>query len=208
MVRSAEATLRQQKRAERRREQVINAARVCVRSGGFHAASMSQIAAEAGMSVGHIYQYFDNKDAIIRELSQSDFDEFMLRITELNLASSYTIDDVVSTMVSKAAWLLDIDRAAISREVFAEAPRNPRVAEILKHFNSRFREIVRAIVGPLLKDLAPSDVDMRIEMMLVLTQALPLHAGMHPSGNDEILIAGYEYSLRSMLRKPLHIVTV
>lgn len=201
MVRTAAAAMRQQERAKQRREQVLDAARKCVRSGGFHASSMSQIASEAGMSVGHIYQYFENKDAIIREISQIDFDEFMARISAIDLVANYDVDDFVSSIMNQVEWLLDADRAGITREVIAEASRNSQIRDILEQFNHRFREIVGRITRPLLVGFGQEDIDMRVEMMLVLSQTLPLHAGMHPAGNDRLIMAGYEFSLRSLLAK-------
>ncbi|STG54749.1 transcriptional repressor [Escherichia coli] len=55
-------------RHKQRQDEIINAARRCFRRCGFHAASMSQIASEAQLSVGQIYRYFANKDAIIEEM--------------------------------------------------------------------------------------------------------------------------------------------
>ena len=47
---------------EARREQILDAACDCVRRAGFHGASMAEIAQAAGVSVGQIYRYFENKE--------------------------------------------------------------------------------------------------------------------------------------------------
>ena len=62
-----------------RQDEIITAARR-FRASGFHAASMSQIASEAGLSVGQIYRYFSNKDAIIEEMIRRIIDS---RIEEM-----------------------------------------------------------------------------------------------------------------------------
>lgn len=49
---------------------------------GFHAASMSQIASEAQLSVGQIYRYFANKDAIIEEMVRRIID---FRIAQMDI---------------------------------------------------------------------------------------------------------------------------
>src|SRR5271168_2700713 len=59
-------------RSLRRRRQVLDAAEACFRRHGFHAASMASVAAEAGMSVGHIYRYFENKEAIVAAIVERD----------------------------------------------------------------------------------------------------------------------------------------
>jgi len=48
-----------------RRAQIRAAAGECFRQHGFHGTSIAQISKRAGMSTGHIYHYFENKEAII-----------------------------------------------------------------------------------------------------------------------------------------------
>src|SRR3979490_2068874 len=52
-----------------RREQILNAAMVCFAKRGFHQTSMHDISAEAGISVGLIYRYFENKEAVIATMA-------------------------------------------------------------------------------------------------------------------------------------------
>lgn len=69
-------------RHKQRQDEIINAARRCFRRCGFHAASMSQIASEAQLSVGQIYRYFANKDAIIEEMVRRIID---FRIAQMDI---------------------------------------------------------------------------------------------------------------------------
>src|ERR1700746_164284 len=48
-----------------RKTQILDAAIVCFAKRGFHLTSMHDISAEAGISVGLIYRYFQNKEAVI-----------------------------------------------------------------------------------------------------------------------------------------------
>jgi AcrR family transcriptional regulator len=48
-----------------RRQQIIDAARVCFVRNGFHGASMQDVIAEAGLSVGAVYRYFKSKSDIV-----------------------------------------------------------------------------------------------------------------------------------------------
>src|SRR5438105_6742789 len=52
-----------------RKTQILDAALVCFGKRGFHQASMHDISAEAGISVGLIYRYFENKDAVISAMA-------------------------------------------------------------------------------------------------------------------------------------------
>src|SRR3979411_177608 len=53
-----------------RRAQILEAAMVCFAKRGFHQASMHDISAEAGISVGLIYRYFANKEAVISSMAE------------------------------------------------------------------------------------------------------------------------------------------
>ena len=59
---------RPDQRSRQRRDQVLTAAAARFQDRGFHGASMSEIAVASGMSVGHIYHYFQNKEAIIEAI--------------------------------------------------------------------------------------------------------------------------------------------
>jgi TetR/AcrR family transcriptional regulator, transcriptional repressor of aconitase len=50
---------------ERRRRQILDAARACFIRKGIHATSMQDIFAEAGLSAGAVYRYFKSKNEII-----------------------------------------------------------------------------------------------------------------------------------------------
>ena len=52
-----------------RRSQILDAALVCFAKRGFHQTSMHDISGEAGISVGLIYRYFENKEAVISAMA-------------------------------------------------------------------------------------------------------------------------------------------
>src|SRR5260370_3651083 len=49
--------------------QILDAAVACFAKRGFHQASMHDISAEAGISGGLIYRYFQNKEAVISAMA-------------------------------------------------------------------------------------------------------------------------------------------
>src|SRR5207237_9723849 len=52
-----------------RQTQILDAALICFAKRGFHQASMHDISGEAGISVGLIYRYFENKEAVISAMA-------------------------------------------------------------------------------------------------------------------------------------------
>ncbi len=126
-------------RAAARRAQILCAAADCFRAHGFHGASIARISAAAGMSAGHIYHYFENKEAIIAAIVEQNEQ----RVTRI-IGSLRDADDLVEAMVEHAAEKverqLDRDAAALRLEILAEAARNPRIAAIVRAADERIRE--------------------------------------------------------------------
>jgi len=53
-----------------RREQIIAAARACFARAGYHATTMADVAAQAGLSKGTPYLYFESKEALFIALAE------------------------------------------------------------------------------------------------------------------------------------------
>ncbi|MCL6743842.1 MULTISPECIES: helix-turn-helix domain-containing protein [Kosakonia] len=120
----------QEQRHQQRKDEIIAAARRRFRVSGFHAASMSQIALEAQLSVGQIYRYFSSKDAIIEEIVRRIID---YRIAEMeNKAETTHLPEVL-------AWrqTLSPDDDALMLEMSAEATRNPQVQAMMVEADAR-----------------------------------------------------------------------
>ncbi|MEE6259567.1 TetR/AcrR family transcriptional regulator [Plantactinospora sonchi] len=57
-----------------RRQQILDAARVCFLRNGFHATSMQDVINEAGLSVGAVYRYFRSKHELVTSIAESVLD--------------------------------------------------------------------------------------------------------------------------------------
>lgn len=126
---------------EERRQQIQDAAAACFRRSGFHGASMAEIAKAANLSVGQIYRYFENKEAIIEAIVEQDLAEKREKFAEFY----QTPGDIAPYMVENCAGAIDRfwdrERAALMLEVLAEAARNPKVAAILHHRDEQEHEL-------------------------------------------------------------------
>ncbi|WP_340318183.1 TetR/AcrR family transcriptional regulator [Rhizorhabdus argentea] len=202
MVKTAAAALRQEERAERRRNQVLDAARACVIADGFHGATISQICAKASMTVGHIYKIFESKEAIMIALCQRDFEEWVSDIERPLHSAIAEVDAFVERYLEDMALLLDPDRAALAQEVLTEAARNPKVNELVEHVDGRLRSIVRNIATPVWKGLSEKEIEGRIETVLIMTRALALHSSTHQHVDRETIATGFEIALRAVLSPP------
>jgi AcrR family transcriptional regulator len=148
-------------RDQARREEIVEAARVCVVRRGFHAASMAEIAEMASMSVGQIYRYFPNKEAIVHAIVE--------RIVEHRLEWIATDSNTADLPSTLARILLhghqddSRDDQVLMMEVSAEATRNPEVAAIVKDAHRRLRiqavAMFRRVHGHLTEQQAGACVD-------------------------------------------------
>lgn len=199
MTKTPAAISRQEERTKRRRAQVLDAARACMLDEGFHAASIGRIAATAAMSAGHIYKYFENKDAIMIALIEHDMDEFMLMITQVDESENRSVDSIIDSFVKKLPSILASDPTALWLEVQAEAGRNPRVQELAVRAAHRFRDTIRTVIEPALNGIAKEELDTRVELLLVTMHGLGLHASVHSEGGLQPLANAVELVFRTAL---------
>ncbi|GHT82978.1 TetR family transcriptional regulator [Betaproteobacteria bacterium] len=128
---TADATLpADQSRAAARRAQILDAAAQCFRAHGFHGASIARISQLAGMSTGHIYHYFENKEAIIAAIVERDLEQLLMISAEMR-ASSDIIEAMIECVAVGVIDNLDADTAALKLEIVAEAARNPEVSRVV-----------------------------------------------------------------------------
>src|SRR5260370_27471172 len=78
----------QQERGERRVAELLEAAAVEFAEAGYDAATMKAIAKRAGASIGAVYQYFPNKEAIVSALRTRYVNEMEEQWIELEEASA------------------------------------------------------------------------------------------------------------------------
>lgn len=176
-------------RAQARRQQVLTAAAECFRRRGFHGASMAEIARTAGMSAGHIYNLFANKDDVIAAIVERDRDrdEIVRRIQE-------TLDgeDVAGAMLAAVEdSFREPEReaeAALNLEVLAEASRNARLAEVVVGSETVIRDkamvLIRMALGPAADTLPADEIEARASVLGALFNGLMVLSVSQPDLNQ------------------------
>ena len=202
MSRETEKTTAQA-RNELRRQQVLDAAAECFRRRGFHAASIAEISKAAGMSVGHIYHYFENKEAIIGALVESKAQELVDKMEAMRQQQ-----DLLAAMVEKVdeglAKNIDEAMAAMKIEVLAEATRNPRILDTLRAADrlalDKMRENVAAANARLAAD--PATVDGRANVLAALFDGIAIRALVNPQFDRAAVLASLRLAVRTLLDSP------
>src|SRR4051812_43301438 len=114
-----------------RRCQILDAALICFAHRGFHQTSMHDISTEAGISVGLIYRYFANKEAVISAMAdrhKKEIHEVLERARKAptlleSLDILFTAHCCENSPKVLSAFVVDL---------YAEASRNPEVANLVR----------------------------------------------------------------------------
>lgn len=162
-------------RAQARRQQVLEAASDAFRRRGFHAASMAEIAKLAGMSPGHIYNLFENKDEIIAAIVERDCAEIVQRIGELQQEA-----DILQVMLGETEKAIDestqVADAALELEVLAEASRNPKLAAVVHAsealVHAKAQGLIRQSLGPAAAQMPADEIEGRALLLASLFNGL------------------------------------
>ncbi len=116
---------------ESRRERILEAAERAFVRHGFHAATMQHVAEEAEMSAGNLYRYFPSKEAIVDSLCALDQEGNTDAFAEL-LAEGADIAKAVHVALRDHVFAKPPEKARMIVEIWAEAGRNARVAEMTR----------------------------------------------------------------------------
>jgi AcrR family transcriptional regulator len=160
-------TLRSEGRAQARRRQILEAAEACFRARGFHAATIAEIAAAADLSVGQIYRFFENKEAIIEASANQQMDELLATVAEVEARQGAA--DAIKILLAKGIEKLRTPgMAALHLEVIAEASRNPRIGAIVREHDRQIREAISGLLRKVEGVDLPEDADCRAEFMCLV----------------------------------------
>jgi AcrR family transcriptional regulator len=128
-----------QRRAAETRQRILDAAAQVFAEYGYVAGTTNRIAERAEVSIGSLYQYFPNKDAVLRALMQDHADAGARLIAERSAAGlPANLDDVLRVFV-RATIDNHRDNPRLHRVLFEEAPRAP---DFLAHMHEMERQAV------------------------------------------------------------------
>lgn len=152
-------------------------ARVLVREG-FERASTNRIAAEAGASIGSLYQYFPTKEALVAAVIERHKNDMMevLRRALVRVAGK-PLEQGVRELV---ALMIDAHRVdpELHRVLVEQIPRIGRLAEV-EGFDREVRELVRAYLEAHRGELRALDLDLAAFVCVASVETLAHEAVLH-----------------------------
>jgi AcrR family transcriptional regulator len=162
-------TLDPVRHAEKRQE-ILAAATRCIARDGFRGASTADICKEAGISPGHLYHYFESKEAILTALTAAGLEQIAARFAEMMKG-----DDAIAALIgeiSRHKSKKDSQRPVMNRlilEMLVEAGRNPVIARIVRKNSAMLRALLADFIqsGQLRGQIDPAlDANLAAGMLL------------------------------------------
>jgi AcrR family transcriptional regulator len=131
-----------------RRQQILDAARVQFTRNGFHATSMQDVIAEAGLSVGAVYRYFKSKDDLVTAIAGEVVNEVTAEIGAIvEHEPALPLDEAMRRLVDDLEPRLGPDGAfRLALQVWAESMRNPTLAAFVRDVYGAVRARMTVLV--------------------------------------------------------------
>ena len=180
-----------QARSREKVEIILTAAALAIEKYGYKAATTDRIANRAGVSVGTVYQYFENKDEI--------FDRYLSRVEE-NVPA--LLGDIQRQEVeSKKTHLANYIRSGAKQQylrpkVFEELSRQHIFEERIAHLSKAIIDVTELFI----KSLRPDLPDEKVAVYAVLWVKTSMGISTETVGDtNEALLESYIEMISSFL---------
>jgi AcrR family transcriptional regulator len=190
-------------RKAERRAQIVGAARNCFARSGFHNTTLQDVFAEAGLSAGCVYNYFQSKDELMVAIAEERHDEERQLIGE----ASETDDPVVAlrqvarTFADKYLKEDGLDKRCIALQTWSEAQINPSVLSSVRAGMDGPRVQLAQLIrrGQAAKRLTSAlDADAIAHTVIAIFHGSVLQKLWKPDIDSDAQFAVFEHFLRSL----------
>lgn len=177
-------------RAQRQRERILEAARLCFVKRGFHGASIADIAGEADMSPGLMYRYFVNKNAIIKAIIDRQL-EFGRRELEGIQSADDLVHGILNAIDRWRSGSADQMSAPLFLEITAEATRDPEIAAAVHAADTHIKNhLLAAMQRTAASNAAFKETrkaNARVMLLLSVVEGLAIRATRDPHLDRELV---------------------
>jgi AcrR family transcriptional regulator len=167
-----------------RRQQLVDAAWRCAARQGFASLTVDDVCAEAGVSKGLFYVYFDQKRELLIALLEDDervLDAIMRDVGRARVRGIDRLRRLARAMLERGE---DPARLQVRADLWAEVSANDAVRAALSEAVGRRRATIRAWIEEDIDEgvLVEIPANALAAMLLALGDGLMLHAGLDPQG--------------------------
>jgi TetR/AcrR family transcriptional regulator, repressor for uid operon len=131
---------------DEKRQHILEAAEGCFQRDGFRGASISDICAAARMSPGHLYHYFDSKEAIIEAIFESRLEREAAIVGELTTIPNADLISAICGWLDGRVKDVRAHGTSLGLEMRAESTRNPAIAKIASRADRGVRELLSRLI--------------------------------------------------------------
>ncbi|WP_165722604.1 MULTISPECIES: TetR/AcrR family transcriptional regulator [unclassified Pseudoalteromonas] len=185
-----------------RREQILTAAAECFRRKGYHGAGMAEISKTAGMSAGHIYNYFESKEAIIESIIEKDMEEMFSIFQKFEDHPGDVLAALLDGLNIGVQRHMDTGSCVIDLDMMAEAGRNVKVATLLRETDIQARGRMRQLLTSersALKDIDELELESRINVIFSMMAGLLLRKLLYPELTEETVLIALRPAMKTLL---------
>lgn len=191
-------------RSDEKAQAILHAARRCLSERGYAAATIAEIAAEAGVSRGLLHYYFRSKEELLAQVVRAGTDAYV-ELLEAMFAQSESAHDLARELVVAVRTIVESDPTfvSLSMECWTLARESPLVAHEVEDLYRQLRDAVsrgleeaegRGIIKPVIP-LQPLAA-----LLLAITDGLVMQFLIHRElAADERMWEALELGARSLL---------
>jgi TetR/AcrR family transcriptional regulator, repressor for uid operon len=145
-------------RYEEKRGEILEAAERCFARRGFHGATIAQICAEAKISPGHLYHYFETKESIIEAIVGAGLEYVTARAAQI----PEDANPITAVIAEIEHFNADYKKSGpgILLDMLAEAGRDPAIGKLLQDSSASMRVLM---AGLLRKGQASGQIDPHLD---------------------------------------------
>ena len=131
-------------RSDEKARTILDAARTCLGERGYAATTISQIAAEAGVSRGLLHYYFESKEDLLAQVVRANL-KTTLDLVTLMFTQSATAEGLAAGLTAALRTIVEENPVFfnLAFECWVIARQSPAVARELKDLYQQYREAVR-----------------------------------------------------------------
>jgi AcrR family transcriptional regulator len=194
--------IKPERKAERR-AQIVAAARTCFARSGFHNTTLKDVFAEAGLSAGCVYNYFQSKDELMLAIAEERHEEERRLIAEAS-----EMDDPVAAIRQIARTFADtylkgdgLEKRQIALQTWSEAQINPLILSSVRTGmdgpRAQLAQLIRRAQAA--KQLTSTlDADSIAHTVIALFHGSVLQILWKPDIDSDVQYAVFERFLRSL----------
>ena len=135
-----------QAKYDEKRRHILEAAEGCFQRDGFRGASIGDICAAARMSPGHLYHYFDSKEAIVEGIFEMRLPREAEIVGELGLTPNADFVTAICGWLDQRMKDVRAHGRSLGLEMRAESARNPAIAKIVSRADRRVRQFLSRLL--------------------------------------------------------------